>query len=466
MAEARPDPHRQLWSAGSYDTHARFVSDLAAGVVDWLAPRPGERILDLGCGDGVLTATIVGQAAIAAVLQQQMQQQQQMVPTTVSQPVGEGGDGGSGLAPSGEDSAAAAAAAMSPEAVEAVLVQRLHAGAAERAAQSGDPQLMGQVRAMLDVKFREVTGEVRRLKNNMVQLYNVVTSMVTQQPGAAVAMPEMHGGGVSRVHATANGNGAAGAANQHLAGLLGAHHQRPSPADLPTPLSTHMFSAQMRQRAPGCLGLDEVGLAAGLAAGPPVGLAGGGGQPGGAQGAGAAPPDGPIMPSVSSLSQQPLLGETARWNASFNDISQTQPEVGSRACLLVRARLRVWSDCAAVLRPFPACPPRPCCSLPAQMIHVLASHLPDIAILRDLLPPAVSMSLDSSGRGNPFLALDAAQGGPWRPLPLSPPTAAMINQNAANGARLMAPNAIAAAIAARGESEGGLPGWPAALNPK
>jgi trans-aconitate methyltransferase len=58
MAEARPDPRHQQWSAGSYDTHARFVSELASGVVEWLAPRRGERILDLGCGDGVLTAEL------------------------------------------------------------------------------------------------------------------------------------------------------------------------------------------------------------------------------------------------------------------------------------------------------------------------------------------------------------------------------------------------------------------------
>jgi trans-aconitate methyltransferase len=49
---------RQSWSAADYDAHARFVSDLAGPVLDWLKARPGERILDLGCGNGAVTAAL------------------------------------------------------------------------------------------------------------------------------------------------------------------------------------------------------------------------------------------------------------------------------------------------------------------------------------------------------------------------------------------------------------------------
>ena len=49
----------QTWDPERYAHNARFVSELGAPVVDLLAPRPGERILDLGCGDGVLTAKLV-----------------------------------------------------------------------------------------------------------------------------------------------------------------------------------------------------------------------------------------------------------------------------------------------------------------------------------------------------------------------------------------------------------------------
>jgi trans-aconitate methyltransferase len=45
----------QNWDPARYDRNARFVSDLALPVVELLSPQSGERILDLGCGDGALT---------------------------------------------------------------------------------------------------------------------------------------------------------------------------------------------------------------------------------------------------------------------------------------------------------------------------------------------------------------------------------------------------------------------------
>lgn len=45
----------QTWDPATYARNARFVSDLGSAVVELLAPQPGQRILDLGCGDGVLT---------------------------------------------------------------------------------------------------------------------------------------------------------------------------------------------------------------------------------------------------------------------------------------------------------------------------------------------------------------------------------------------------------------------------
>lgn len=45
----------QTWDPQRYERNARFVSDLGAPVLELLAPLAGERILDLGCGDGALT---------------------------------------------------------------------------------------------------------------------------------------------------------------------------------------------------------------------------------------------------------------------------------------------------------------------------------------------------------------------------------------------------------------------------
>jgi SAM-dependent methyltransferase len=45
----------QTWDPDRYARTARYVPELATPVVELLAPRRGERILDLGCGDGALT---------------------------------------------------------------------------------------------------------------------------------------------------------------------------------------------------------------------------------------------------------------------------------------------------------------------------------------------------------------------------------------------------------------------------
>lgn len=53
----------QSWSATRYAQNARFVADLAGDVLSLLDPQPGERVLDLGCGDGALTEKIAQSGA-------------------------------------------------------------------------------------------------------------------------------------------------------------------------------------------------------------------------------------------------------------------------------------------------------------------------------------------------------------------------------------------------------------------
>ena len=51
------------WNAADYARVGSFVPALGAAALDLLDPRPGERILDVGCGDGALTRRIIERGA-------------------------------------------------------------------------------------------------------------------------------------------------------------------------------------------------------------------------------------------------------------------------------------------------------------------------------------------------------------------------------------------------------------------
>ncbi len=48
----------QSWKPEEYGANARFVADYGVDLIDDLNPLPGQRIVDIGCGDGYLSARI------------------------------------------------------------------------------------------------------------------------------------------------------------------------------------------------------------------------------------------------------------------------------------------------------------------------------------------------------------------------------------------------------------------------
>lgn len=51
------------WDAADYARVGGFVAELGGAALDLLDPKPGERILDVGCGEGTLTKRIIERGA-------------------------------------------------------------------------------------------------------------------------------------------------------------------------------------------------------------------------------------------------------------------------------------------------------------------------------------------------------------------------------------------------------------------
>lgn len=58
MSAAPRKPSEDNWTAEAYSASASFVPQLTSAIQTWLSPQPSDRILDIGCGDGILTSQI------------------------------------------------------------------------------------------------------------------------------------------------------------------------------------------------------------------------------------------------------------------------------------------------------------------------------------------------------------------------------------------------------------------------
>lgn len=60
---SQPVASTSKWDAADYARIGAFVAELGGAALDLLDPQPGERILDVGCGEGTLTKKIIERGA-------------------------------------------------------------------------------------------------------------------------------------------------------------------------------------------------------------------------------------------------------------------------------------------------------------------------------------------------------------------------------------------------------------------
>src|SRR5690242_17341674 len=60
---SQPAASTSKWDAADYARVGGFVAELGSAALDLLDPKPGERILDIGCGEGTLTRKIIERGA-------------------------------------------------------------------------------------------------------------------------------------------------------------------------------------------------------------------------------------------------------------------------------------------------------------------------------------------------------------------------------------------------------------------
>ena len=60
---SQPAASTSKWDAADYAKVGAFVAELGGAALDLLDPKPGERILDVGCGEGTLTKKIIERGA-------------------------------------------------------------------------------------------------------------------------------------------------------------------------------------------------------------------------------------------------------------------------------------------------------------------------------------------------------------------------------------------------------------------